>query len=98
MEQNLKEIKEDLQLVKEIIKLGSNESEARRIIDIVNEAKRNMRAFALERYVGKRMRAEFSGLLFEVIIKDIKIDNQGKILWLVSPLNGTKTAWVEKVC
>jgi len=80
-----------------LIKKGYEKESAEKLILDYLEASKNVREEYLKRYIGKRVRADFSGLLFEVIVKDVKIDTNGKVQFQISPLNGDKHTWVDRI-
>ena len=84
-------------LVEILIKKGYEAESARKCVDDVLEARKTYREEYLKNYLGKRVKAEFSGLLFEVIVKDVKINYDGKSEFQVTPLNGSRCVWVNKI-
>lgn len=76
---------------------GYDQDSAKKVVDDVLDARKIAREQAMKKYVGKRVKADFEGLLFEVIVNDVKINHEGKLEWQVKPLNGSKSAWVRKV-
>jgi len=50
----------------------------------------------VQKYVGKRVKVELAGLLIDVLVKDAKVTFAGTF-FQVSPLNGSKSIWVEKI-
>lgn len=83
-------------LINILIKKGYEKDSAIKCVQDVLDARVEMRENLMKEYVGKRVKAEFGGLLFEVIVKDIKINNEGKTEFQVTPLNGSKCVWINK--
>ncbi len=76
---------------------GYDKESAKKCVEDVLEARRICRENYLKNYLGKRVRADFGGLIFEIIIKDVKIDHEGKTQFQVSPLNGSKSVWISSL-
>lgn len=57
---------------------------------------RNEREEHVKQYVGKRSRIELSGLLIDVIVNDVKVTFAGN-KFQVTPLNGSKNIWVDRI-
>lgn len=84
-------------LISILVGQGYDEESATKVVNDVLAARRKAREDAMKKYVGKRSRIDVGGMLFEVVIHDVKMDYAGKLQWQVSPLNGSKMAWVEKL-
>lgn len=78
-------------------KKGYSYDKAIKIVAEVLDAMREEREENIKMYLNKRGKAEFDGLLFDVVVRDIKIDNEGKVQWQVTPLNGSKHKWVKNI-
>jgi hypothetical protein len=86
------------QLYDLMVKKGYSLESAKQAVDDVLEARREAREFEMQRYIGKRVKAEFGGLWFDVLVHDIKIDFEGKTQFQVTPLNGGKNmVWVKNI-
>lgn len=91
------EEKEELNLVSILKEKGYADEEALKCVVDVLDARKILRDRELRNYLGKRVRADFEGLLFEVIVKDVKIDADGRVQFQVTPLNGSRCAWVKRI-
>lgn len=96
MENNI-EIFEDNNLVQILIKKGYDKLSALKCVQDVLSAKKEARVLDLKKYVGKRVKTTLEGMQFEVVIHDIKINIDGKTEWQVTPVNGSKKAWVKGI-
>jgi len=89
MEQNLYTILESK---------GYDSESAIKCVNDVLDARKILRELELKNYVGKRVKGEFDGLTFDVLVHDVKINQDGKAEFQVKPLNGgNKMAWIKKI-
>ena len=84
------------ELIEILMENGYDKERAFLAVTNVLQARITARERYLRNYLGKRIKAEFDGLLFEVIVKDVKINNEGKAEFQVTPLNGSKNKWISK--
>lgn len=90
------EVKEkENEIVEALVARGYDLESARKCVEDVLTARKDAREKYLKNYLGKRIRAEFEGLLFEVIVKDVKMDHDGKAQFQVTPLNGSRCVWIK---
>ena len=80
-----------------VSKKGYDRDSAEKLAADYQEASVALREDYLKKYIGKRASAEFGGLMFEVIIKEVKVDKEGNAQFQVTPVNGSKHAWVKHV-
>lgn len=80
-----------------LVAKGYSEEDAMRSVVDVMQARRDARDQYLKRYLKTRTRAEFGGLLFDVIVEDVRINVRGRTEFQVTPLNGVKSVWVDKI-
>ncbi len=94
----IEEKERDWELKQILIEKGYDKELASKCVDDVLEARRVARENYLKRYKGKRVIGEFGGLMFEVLVHDVKINQEGKAEFQVYPLNGgTQRVWIKKV-
>lgn len=80
-----------------MIEKGYDRESAQKCVDDVLDARRIARENAMKSYIGKRVKADFDGLLFDVLVHDVKVDHSGQTQIQVKPLNGgQKMVWIKK--
>lgn len=97
MTKRLNSQEEEAILALMLVAKGYSEQEAIKAVADVNQARKDAREAEVRKYVGKRVIAEFDGLNFEVVVKDVKLNLLGKFEFQVTPLNGQKHAWVKEI-
>ena len=70
---------------------------AEQVFHDVCEVKKTIRKRNADKYIGKRAMVELNDLQIEIIVKDVKVDDTGKVQFQITPLNGNKHIWVPRL-